>query len=230
MLWMKAWLETRWRLAYAIGIALFGLGARYYQGHIFSAAVAQGVIGALGTICLIAACFLAGSGVKTQATLSQSAGLQGSVHFTLSLPVTRLRLLAVRAWVGLFESWGVVALVACGAWSLFPGVRGNSTAGDLGMFLVAAFVFVTVCHCVAVLFSTLLDEPWPTWTSVVMLMALLWLSGHVPVPPAINIFRTWGPDSPLITHRLPWSQVAVCGALAAALFFASFRVVETREY
>jgi hypothetical protein len=159
MLWMKGWLETKWRLAYMIGIALFVLGARYYQGRVFPVAVAQYLMGALGTICLIGACFLAGSGVKTQATLSQSEGVRGSIYFTLSLPVTRLRLLAVRAWVGLFESWGVVALVACAAWSLFPGVRGNSTAGDLAMFLVAASVFVTVCHCFAVLVSTLLDEP-----------------------------------------------------------------------
>ena len=32
MLWMKAWLEIRWRLAFALALALSPLGGMYFKG------------------------------------------------------------------------------------------------------------------------------------------------------------------------------------------------------
>ena len=57
---------------------------------------------------------------------------------------------------------------------------------------------------------------------------LLVLSKYVPAP--VDIFRAWGPASPLITHRLPWSQMAASAGLATILFLAAVGVVQTREY
>lgn len=58
------------------------------------------------------AILLGGSGVNSQAPLGLSEGITGSTQFTISLPVTRLRLFAIRAAVGLVETAAMTALTA----------------------------------------------------------------------------------------------------------------------
>jgi hypothetical protein len=186
---------------------------------------------ALGIISIIAACFLAGSGVKTQGFLPVQMKTAGeSIYFTLALPVSRLRLLSVRAGVGLLASWAV-NLVAIGtAWILYPAVRGHATFADLCKFVLAIFVFLAVFHLLAVLLTTFLDDVWAVWGSTAVWLILVLVATRVALPHWLNIFRMGAEDSPLTTHTLPWGEMAVCIAMATGLFLAAKRVVETREY
>ena len=58
------------------------------------------VLTALSELGVNIAPLLAGAGIKTQAAFQTVKGLHGSTYFTLSLPVSRFRLLAIRAGIG----------------------------------------------------------------------------------------------------------------------------------
>jgi len=122
MLWHKGWLETRYRLLFVLGF--IGL----FQGLIHKAGdTPQGIYGVLQfsvpTLVVMACALLAGAGVATQPSFVASKGIHGSTLFTLSLPVSRLRLLSIRAAVGWFEWIGALGLLCCVLWFLHPALR-----------------------------------------------------------------------------------------------------------
>ena len=229
MLWTKGWMETRLRLAFSLGVAALALGVRYSDGLV-SVADARRLMGAVSTICMIASGLLAGAGVRTIPAFKATKGLHESIYFTLSLPVTRLRLLAVRCGIGLLATWGMIAVVVGAEWGLFPLVRANSTPGDLIRFILVTCTFVGGFHFLSVLLATFLDDRWVVVATMAAYELLLASSPLLPLPLALNIFRCLDQDSPLLTHSLPWSQLAVCTAMALLFFLAARRVVETREY
>src|ERR1700734_2808615 len=102
MLLMKAWMETRWRLGFCFAMCLFFLAVNY-QGHNSRAVSAQGMLLALGLILATGSTAPAGSRGESQAPVGFPEGLAGSTQFTISLPVRRLRLLTVRAAMGMLE-------------------------------------------------------------------------------------------------------------------------------
>jgi hypothetical protein len=110
MLWMKAWLETRWRLLYALGLPLAMIVLFATKG-LASKADAQRMMVEISFFSVFAAVYLAGAGIRTQSAFQMTKGLHGSTYFTLSLPVSRFRLLAVRAGFGLMETTGLNAIV-----------------------------------------------------------------------------------------------------------------------
>lgn len=100
MLWYKGWLETRFRLLFTLGIATLILVLQYSARNAApppggkSAAFGLVMVGS-PTLVLLLCAMLGGAGVVTQPSLQATKGLHGSTLFTLSLPVSRLRLLAV---------------------------------------------------------------------------------------------------------------------------------------
>jgi hypothetical protein len=91
--------------------------------------------------------------------------------------------------------------------------------------LVGAAIF---SDCAVIFFTTFVDEPlsgvYAGWTLTLM----LWGLHHV--APAVDVIRAWGQESPLITHSLPWSQMATSAGLALIFFCAAVRMVQRREY
>ena len=112
MLWHKGWLETRLRLLFMLAWEAIFLGAAYLRGvkdmASFTAVLIGGVF--LGAFVPI---FLAGAGINTQASFQPAKGLHGSMLFTLSMPVSRLRLLAIRAGIGWLEMAAAIATWCC---------------------------------------------------------------------------------------------------------------------
>src|SRR5262245_41509538 len=102
MLWMKYWMETRWRLLSAVGVFVLLVFVLRSQ-QLGAQPSTRGVVGFFAFVYVMQAVTLAGTGIKTQAPFQMGKGLHGSMHFTLSLPVSRLHLLATRATVGLLE-------------------------------------------------------------------------------------------------------------------------------
>jgi hypothetical protein len=225
MLVMKAWLETRWRLVAGFAFSLIWLAVNYRK---VTPATAHSMLIMLGVFLAFGTMSLAGSGVKSQSSIGFPEGLAGSTQFTISLPVSRLRLLAVRTAIGLLETLGLAAATGCLAWSLFPSVRAIATPADFAKLFLTAILFMTAAYGAHVLFTTFLDEPVSSVCAGWTLILLLWLLHRI--GPAVDIVRAFGQASPLITHRLPWSQLATTAGVALVLFFATVRVVQTREY
>lgn len=82
----------------------------------------------------------------------------------------------------------------------------------------------------SVFLATFLDDQWRAWSTMIASAALWWLSSHAPLPASANIFRAMREGSPLLAHTTPWTAMAFSLGLAAILFFAALKVVQTREY
>ncbi len=148
MLWMKAWLEIRWRFFFMLGMAglVIGMGE---QGGGLPPENAQNLMHAQLMLAIITAFNLAGSGIRTQFSFRPKRGLHGSTQVTLSMPVSRLQLLAVRASFGLIATGGVVILLIVSAWCLFPAIRRTSTRADMSMLVLASVVCVSCFYFVS---------------------------------------------------------------------------------
>jgi hypothetical protein len=232
MLWYKGWLETRFRVLFQLGIFLFimGLFSRTMSPRPMSHVQVEALLNSFTIYMLIIPAMLAGAGIKTQPILRSTRGLHGSMYFTLSLPVSRLRLLATRAGLGILETVGILATSSFVAWLMFPVLRGHLTGSDLFAYWVTASICISAFYSLSVLFATFWDDLWQIWGSMIAILILRWLPTAVSVPPSLNIFRAMGQSSPLFTHTYPWASIGVSLGAAAILFLAALKVVQTREY
>jgi hypothetical protein len=219
---MKAWMETRWRL---LGVAMYLLIALAMSSL---NPAGTNVLATLWFMLTFLAISLGGSGVRSQAPLGFSEGLAGSTQFTLSLPVSRLRLLVVRAVAGLIETATATVAVACLAWALIPSLRQTAAPGDFARLVITTILFLSAPYCAHVFFTTWVEEPY-SMTYATFTMILLLYVGHR-LAPAMDIFRAFGEASPLLTHRLPWPQLTASITLALILTSAAVQIVRRREY
>jgi hypothetical protein len=83
-------------------------------------------------------------------------------------------------------------------------------------------------YCAAVFFGTFVDEPLSMMYAAWTITLLLWLAHRI--APVVDIVRVWSQASPLITHTLPWSQLAACAVIASTMLLGAVRIVQTREY
>jgi hypothetical protein len=119
MLWYKAWLETRWRFGYVAGFVVGTLGIFALIGASKQVGAAMKLESAL--MYCFAAIYLAGSGINTQTFYSARSSFHGSMLFTLSLPVSRLRLFMVRAGLGAAETCFCICLMGALTLAWLPG-------------------------------------------------------------------------------------------------------------
>jgi hypothetical protein len=222
VLLMKAWMETRWRLLVLAVYLLIALALN------FRSPTGTTVLTTAWFMLTFLATSLGGSGVISQAPFVFSEGVAGSTQFTISLPVTRLRLFVVRAAVGLVETAAVTAVTALFIWALFPALRAIATPGDYARLVLTTIFFLMAPYCAHVLFSTWSAEPFSIAYAIGTLILLLLLCHQL--TPGLDIVRAFGEASPLQTHKLPWPQLTTSVALALILSSAALWVVRTREY
>src|ERR1700733_5394066 len=159
MLWYKGWLETRYRILMVLGMSLLFM---FLMAHGVSSnpqPAARFTVPYLFYWVFVAV-LLAGAGINTQSALQATQGLHGSMYFTLSLPVSRFRLLAIRAGLGMLETACVVAAVCCTTWAVFPGLRAHLTGLDAFEYIVTVSVCISEFYFLSVLLATFLDELW----------------------------------------------------------------------
>lgn len=235
MLWYKAWLETRYRIVFAVLVGLSpGLLVRFMfhtqapTSHPSLAAL-QGAPAFLDFVWLFISILLAGSGIKTQ-TFRAQRGLHASMFYTLSLPVSRLQLLATRAGVGLAELAAICLIGPFEVLFAFPVLRQYVTNSDLLKYWVAIFVCAIFFYSVGVLFSTFLDDLAQNWCTILTVAVVWGALSNAHVPSRFDIFRAMSAGSPLFTHSLPWAAIVVSIASATILFSVAVAVVRVREY
>jgi hypothetical protein len=222
VLLMKAWMETRWRI---LGLAVYLLIALALN---YRNPAGGGVLTTAWFILTFLAILLGGSGVNSQPPLGLSEGIAGSTQFTISLPVTRVRLLAVRAAAGLVETAAVTLLTASLIWALFPATRETTTPADFARLVLTTILFLTAPYCAHVFFSTWSEEPFSLAYAGGSLVLLLVLCHRL--TPGVDILRAFGEASPLATHQVPWSQLMPSVMAAVILLVAAGLVVRRREY
>ena len=228
MLWYKNWFEIRWGalyiLLYWIGLALLFI--------IMSLLGIQSPIPnhiPYGFLILIA-CFgfvlLAGSGVDTCMLDLMTLPNARTTVFTLSLPVTRRRLVLTRSAIGL-----IVVIVVNLPFELFMWyfLRGKTQIFDLSIPFSEVTLFGVCMYCLVTLLSTFVRGGllFPMACTIV-LVCLVIVSGDW-TPLALRIINVAG--SPIGTRvSIPWLPMVIYLVLGAIFLFTAVKVVESRDY
>ena len=229
MLWHKGWLETRYRLLFALAFVAIFQSLQHKLGT-----TPQGIVAlvrvTIPILVVMTYALLGGAGVATQPSFVASKGIHGSTLFTLSLPVSRLRLISVRAAIGWLEGMGVIGVLCCALWFLSPALRAMVDPPAMLQYAATLIGCGSAIYSVSVLLGTFLDDQWRTWGTMLVSTGLWWLSAHALLPSFVDIFGGMGKGSPLIAHTMPWNAIAFSVLLAVVLFFVALRVVRAREY
>ena len=173
---------------------------------------------------------LAGAGINTQPGFQATKGLHGSTYFTLSLPVSRFRLLLVRSSLGWLLLTAVTIVFCCGFWAVFPPLRAAATRMEMVEYAVLLIAFGSAFYSTSVLLGTFLDDMWRTWGSLIVWLGLWSLCNILPLPPSANMFQAVLGHSPMVVHAMPWAALGLAAGLTLATFWGASRVVRAREY
>jgi hypothetical protein len=235
MLWMKAWMETRWKAVWLLFVGALLYGFLLAKAGRAPASDPKTLLTALLApialvFSLIITIFLAGTGIETASTRpgESAKGGEGSKLFTLSLPITRARLFWVRTVTGMLETGALLSLFAVAAWLLLPPPAGNAEDA-LGSFAVMVSFSMAV-YAISACLSTFCDEGWRIRLSGLAVAGIFALSASHRLPRAIDIFRSLGVASPLITHQTPWATIIATGVLAVLFLAAAVTIIRKRDY
>jgi len=228
MLWLKAWCETKWRLFFGLAVPLAALIYTGTSGK--SPENATALMGTIEFFLLFITIFLAGTGIKTQPSFRPAKVLPRSLYFTLSLPVSRLTLLAVRVAVGLLETLAASFLLASTVWLMFPTIRGSSSFFNSLELALSVCLCIAVFHLVSVISGIFLEDAWQNWGTLMVVAIFWWITSKIHLPASYNVFLVTSAASPLVTHTLPWPAIAISVGATAILFLLAWKIVQTREF
>ncbi|HEY4641571.1 MAG TPA: hypothetical protein VII75_09525 [Thermoanaerobaculia bacterium] len=241
MLWYKAWLETRWR--FLIGLALLTCSAAatvlaYPQVAQLIPLINSNVRGPIGDAVREAAqlsrdfrgyiwlqwfrqndarwtsFFVILLGTAT------TFGSQRGQLFTLSLPVSRARLLGTRALLGLAESSAIAFLPSLLIPLLAPSIGSHYGLGAVLIHSACIFIASSVFFCTALLLSTFFDDPWPPLLLTIVIAFLAAWSG-LSVMSGACYFQT---------GAIPWLGLVIAAAISSALFAAALVNIQRRDF
>lgn len=250
MLWYKSWLETRWRFLIGLGLlfcSAAGAVLVYPQMVKLTAAIPMNVPGRLG------------DRIREAAELSRSfrgyvwsnwfrqnlmqtgtlfaillgiAGLlsePGGALFTLSLPVSRRRLLHVRAATGLVELFAVIFIPSMLMAILAPAIGQSYGVGSVLAHSLCFFVAATLFFGLALLLSTIFGDPWrPLMIAVGAAIALALIETFD--VPALGLFRVMSGESWFREGRLPWPGLLATAAISASLYYGAVVNLVRRDF
>ena len=256
MLWYKAWLDTRGRfligalvlpcaaifmvLAYPRLVGLLPalprvdaggpLGRqigealelmRDYRGYVWSQWFRQTPTNA-GALF---AALLGTGGLVT----SPAGG--GAALFTLSLPATRHRLIAVRAASGLAQ-WFALALASSLVIPLVSPIVGETySVGNALVHGVCLFVGGSVIYSLALLLSTFFSDLWRPW--LITLAATVPIASIEQMNPELSRFGLFGVMTGQYffhTGSVPWLGLLAAGAVSAGLLYAAALIFDRRDF
>lgn len=250
MLWYKSWLETRWR--FLIGLALLVCSAAstvlfYPQVLQLLPLVPKDPGGPLGerireTAELIRdyrgyvwAKWYRENGMQwstlfaillgTAGVLSPAAGRM----FTLSLPVSRRRVIAIRALTGLGELF-VLALLPSLIIPLFsPAIGQTFSVAAAVVHTFCLFTTVSIFFFFAFLLSTMFDDVWrPLLIALGVAVVLSVLDRALPFP--YGLYRVMSAEAYFRTAHVPWVGLLASAGISAALYFGAASNIVRRDF
>jgi hypothetical protein len=227
MLWQKGWLETRLRLSFSVAITSLLFYLVPWRQH---SAANPILLISVPTFMVVFCAMLAGAGIATQPPFQATKGLHGSMLYTLSLPVSRLRLLVVRAVTGWLEMGGVIAILCAGMWLASPALRSTVVPAELFEYALTLIACASSIYFLSVLLATFLEDQWRIWGTMLAAFGWWWLTHRLSLPASTDIFQAMSKGSPIFTQTMPWTAMAFSLALSAIFFVAALKVVQSREY
>ena len=176
----------------------------------------------------------------------RSKGLHGSMYYTLSLPVKRTRLFSVRVSLGLAETAGILVLTWAALLLVHSAIRLHPTPSDLfkptpsdlfkptpsDMFKqgVVTFFSAMAVYSLGVFFSAFLDEVYQHWATIFTVVGTIVILNRVPLLARMQNFLVLSLASPLNTHTMPWTAMAVLLGLSGMLLLIALKIVRSLEY
>lgn len=253
MLWYKIWLETRWR--FLIGLILLAAVAalivftqpemvsappdfkrpdgkvdeemrvqyelsREYRGYIW-------VAWWDGTLCqfwTILAIVLATGGLMSERA-------RGTAPFTLSLPISRRRHLAVRAAFGAAQIAALAIIPSLLIPGLSPLIGQSYSPRDTAVHVIALVAGGSVFFFLSFFFSALFADQWRPFLitcGVAIGLSVLW--SHVHLLGAYSAYGVMSAESYFRSGILPWNGIIACVAVSAMLLCASMLVTEKKDF
>jgi hypothetical protein len=255
MLWYKSWLDTRWR--FLIGLALIACSAatvvftyprvlellplaantdvggplgrrirevaelaREYRGFVWSQGFGQNLT-ELATLFAV----LLGTG----GLVSQPSGT--GMLFTLSMPVSRAHLVAVRAATGLAELFALTVTPAIVIPLLSPSIGEHySVFTGLG-HAVCLFAAAGAFFSLALLLSTIFTDMWRPLLIALGLAIAIWLVEQFTGGPSRHgIFGVMSGGEFFHTGHLPWAGLLVAVIASAAMLYAASVSLRRRDF
>lgn len=253
MLWYKAWLETRWRFVCALvlsaglcAVVVFtqpmveelrvettGFGGRLdemmreamalvstYPGYVWSQWFGKNLLNVWTFFAVILG---AGGVVAEQA--------RGSALWTLSLPVSRRRLLGVRAAVGALELLAVAVVPSLLVPALSPLIGKSYPLGEAVAYALILYAGGLVIYAFTLLLSNLFgDQLKPVIIGLAVVFALGLVSLFSKTLSTYNVYTVMSGQRLYFEGRPPWAGLAACLAGAAALYLLALRALERRDF
>ena len=255
MLWYKSWLETRWR--FVIGLILLMLSAsgtvlaypevlkllpalpqidldgeigrrvaesaelaREYRGYVWSQWFLQNMPQQWALLAVL---------LGTGGLLSQTSG--GGALFTLSLPVTRARLLGTRAATALAELLVLAIVPSLVLPMLSPAIGQSYGVGDALVHGACMFVAGSVFFSLTVLMSTVFSDVWrPPLIVLCGAMALALGEQIFRDLSRFSLFHVMSAEAYFRSGRLPWLGLSASAAVSAAVLYAASRNIARRDF
>lgn len=255
MLWYKAWLETRWR--FAIGLALLLVVAcgtvfdypavarlmpavpridtsgpmgqilsraievqRDYRGFIWWQWFRQNLL----QLWTFFAILLGSGGLFSKAS-------DGATLFTLSIPVSRNRLLGVRAAAGLLESFALAFLPSLVVPLLSPAIGQRYPVGDVLVHGACVFAAGSVFFGLAFLLTTVFSDLWrPLLITCAAAVVIGVCEPFLLSEPYYGVFGAMSGELYFRTGHWPWLGLAAGVATTAALLYAASINVNNRDF
>lgn len=253
MLWHKSWLETRWR--FAIGLALLvctaagvvftypevkqlipmiridaggELGrriresaelARDYRGYVWSQWFGQ----QLAHTWTLFAVLLGSGGLMSQR-------VRGGALFTLSLPVSRGRVLAVRAATALAELAVLGLVPTLVVVALSPAVGESYPLGDAVIHAACLVIAGSALFALAFALSTVFSDVWRPPLIALLVAVVLRLLDMVPALARLDVVHVMSAESYFRGDGLPWLGLLASAAAAALLLYAAARNIARQDF
>jgi ABC-type transport system involved in multi-copper enzyme maturation permease subunit len=255
MLWYKSWLETRSRFLIGLVLLMFSaagmvmfyprlltllpevnrvdvggeLGRRIkegaelvrtYRGYVWSQWLRQ----SMANMLTLFAVLLGAGGLLSQAS-------RGGAVFTLSLPVSRNRVVGIRAATGLAELL-VLAVVPVLLFPLLsPAVGETYGIGDALVHGACLFIAGGVVFSLTFLLSTVFSDLWRPALIAIGAAAVVGICE--PFFPAVSRYGLFGIMSGEIYFRgggLPWLGLLASAAASAAMLYAATRNIGRQDF
>ena len=252
MIWQHAFLETRWR--FLIGLVLLPVSAAFvalsypqvtalsqsvtpapdtalgreiaeamelsktYGGYVWSQWFQQNGAQLAGLFAAI---------IGTGGLLSQTAAAR---LFTLSLPVSRERLLAARAAAGLGQMLALTVVPALVIVLVSPLVGRSFPLLDALAYALCAFVGSAVFFSVAFFFSSMFGSVWAPIVLTLCSGAALGALDRITGADRFSLIQMVHGESYFKGNGLPWPMLAVSLAVSAALLYSGTRLVARQDF
>jgi ABC-2 type transport system permease protein len=258
MLWHKAWLETRGRFLSGLFLSsIVALGAIYDFGAVARLLpVVRGIDPAtLDTSGPIGAAIK--QGIEAQQTfrgfvwfqwyrqnltylvvifgaLLGAGGLlaksEGATLFTLSLPVSRTRVIGTRAAIGLAELLALTIVPSLLLPLLAPSIGQSYRVVDVLAHGACMFVVGSVFFSLAALLSNDYADVWRPVLIACIVAAVIGMLEYVPPIGQFGMFKVMNGESYYRHAGLPWIGLLVNAAIASALLRTAAVKLAQRDF